>query len=213
MEQQYDIRRAFKMANILSDPSRKDADRLQFVSEGEAAVHFALELPESRDWLRQDVVFGVLDAGGSTVDSTLYRCVTTSPGLVLEELTASECIQAGGIYVDRQAEIMLERKLKGSNYSAESYRRDLMSAFEKTAKRKFDGTQERTSLRLQGNVDTRENDPVHGIYKGYVHLTKEEVAETFDAVVPMIIRSVRRLFGKQVVDVSKRVSCAGDGCP
>jgi hypothetical protein len=67
--------------------------RLDFVTEGEASVHYALAYTSNSTWLKRDVMFMVADAGGSTVDSTLYECKQDSPKLVLEEVCASQCVQ------------------------------------------------------------------------------------------------------------------------
>jgi hypothetical protein len=70
-----------------------DADgRLEFITEGEASVHYALAYTEALGWLIEGKLFMLTDAGGSTVDSTLYRCKSTAP-LILEEVCASECVQ------------------------------------------------------------------------------------------------------------------------
>jgi hypothetical protein len=75
--------------------SRKHVEeRLEFVTEGEASVHYALARTHRQTWLKSDSLFAVVDAGGSTVDSTLYECKGISPRLVLEEVHASECVQA-----------------------------------------------------------------------------------------------------------------------
>lgn len=66
---------------------------LEFVTEGEASVHFALDHTQSHTWLTPGTIFAVTDAGGSTVDSTLYKCKEVTPKLVLEEVCASECVQ------------------------------------------------------------------------------------------------------------------------
>ena len=66
--------------------------RLEFITEGEASVHYALALIESFSWLIKGKLFLLTDAGGSTVDSTLYKCKSTAP-LILEEVCASECVQ------------------------------------------------------------------------------------------------------------------------
>ncbi|KAG8716980.1 hypothetical protein FRC09_014938, partial [Ceratobasidium sp. 395] len=51
----------------------------------------------------------VCDAGGSTIDTTAYRVKDTSPVLELEEVKASACVQAGGVFVDLEC----EKHLKG----------------------------------------------------------------------------------------------------
>ena len=110
--QQTFLRDAFVRAGVL--PANHNPNRLQFVTEAEASVHFALEHSEGERWLTPATVFGVLDAGGSTVDTTLYRCAEMLPKLKLEEVTSSECVQAGSVFVDRDAERLLRLKLKGS---------------------------------------------------------------------------------------------------
>lgn len=66
--------------------------RVNFVTEGEASVHYALAHTQGRSWLQKGTMFVVTDAGGSTVDSTLYEAKSVDP-LVLEEVCASECVQ------------------------------------------------------------------------------------------------------------------------
>lgn len=66
--------------------------RLEFITEAEASLHFALEYTQSPNWLEDGTMLAIVDAGGSTVDSTLYECKSTNP-LALEEICTSECIQ------------------------------------------------------------------------------------------------------------------------
>lgn len=86
--QQGFLRQAMIDAGIIS---KQDEERLTFVTEGEASVHYALHYSQSRSWMSEGSMFAVTDAGGSTVDSTLYRCKGLMPKLVLEEVCASEC--------------------------------------------------------------------------------------------------------------------------
>jgi hypothetical protein len=74
-------------------PAHNADDRIGFITEAEASVHFAMAHSDSRDWMRPGVVFAILDAGGSTVDTTLYRCEAMRPHLKLKEVKGSECIQ------------------------------------------------------------------------------------------------------------------------
>ena len=104
-------------------------------------MHYALEYTQSAQWLRKGIVFTVVDAGGSTVDSTLYECKETSPKLILEEARASECVQAWSVFIDRAAQHMLEAKLQGSRFCHGACIQDIFGEFERKTKRKFDGTQ------------------------------------------------------------------------
>jgi hypothetical protein len=67
-------------------------ERVEFITEGEASVHYALAHTRSTRWLKEHGIFVVIDAGGSTIDSTLYECKGLQP-LQLEEVCASECVQ------------------------------------------------------------------------------------------------------------------------
>ena len=86
-------------------------------------------------------MFAVVDAGGSTVDSTLYECKETTPKLILEEVCASECVQAGSVFIDRAAQYMLEAKLQGSRFGEDVCIQNILGEFERKTKRKFNGTQ------------------------------------------------------------------------
>lgn len=83
-------------------------DRIRFVSEGEASVHYAIHYAQDLSWLSQELNFVVIDAGGSTIDSTLYVCKKPPPDLTLEEAQASECIQVQYcLFIDSLAEFIL----------------------------------------------------------------------------------------------------------
>jgi len=112
--QQAFLRDAVVMAGIL--PFNHDRERLKFVSESEASVHFAIAYANIGSWLRKGTTLAVCDAGGSTVDTTVYRCTSTSPQLELKEVTSSECVQAGSAFLDQEAEVFLQRKLAGTKY-------------------------------------------------------------------------------------------------
>lgn len=89
--QQGFLRQAITTAGLL--PVADLDKRLEFVTEGEASVHYALAHTRTNIWLKAGAMFMVTDAGGSTVDSTLYECKSISPTLVLQEVCASECVQ------------------------------------------------------------------------------------------------------------------------
>ncbi|KAG8831627.1 hypothetical protein FRC17_002854 [Serendipita sp. 399] len=142
--------------------------RLRFVTEGEASVHFALAHTRTMDWLRPGILFAVMDAGGSTVDTTLYECQSKTP-LVLKEACASACVQAGGVFIDCALRDLLEHKLNGSEYcDPESIA--LMT------KRIFDRSQTSNVIHFGTHKD---NDKEYGIMRGKLALTHDEVESTF----------------------------------
>ena len=79
--------------NVLLIKEGNKHDDLYFVTEGEALVHWALAYNQSSAWLSKGVTFAVVDASGSTVDSTLYKVIDMEPKLILHEACASECVQ------------------------------------------------------------------------------------------------------------------------
>ena len=95
-------------------------------------------------------MFAVVDAGGSTVDSTLYECKMTTPKLILEEVCASECIQAGSVFIDRAARHMLVAKLQGSRFCEEACIEEILGEFERKTKRKYDGSRISSVIKFGG---------------------------------------------------------------
>ncbi|CAG8644588.1 7679_t:CDS:2, partial [Acaulospora colombiana] len=156
-------------------------DRIEFITEGEASVHYALAHTRSSMWLERGIHFTVVDAGGSTIDSTLYECKSVQP-LQLEE--------AGGVFVDRAARRMLENKLGNSQFNEDEYLKEMVSEFEKKTKRLFDGTQSSNVVQF-GRA--RDNDRSHGILKGKINLTTAEVRSTFDDTVARTVSSCGKL--------------------
>jgi len=83
------LRKAAISASLITE---ENADQLlQFAPESESSMHYALAQQPS-NWLKMGVTFAVIDCGGSTVDTAVYRCVSTS-GLDQTETRASECVQ------------------------------------------------------------------------------------------------------------------------
>jgi hypothetical protein len=90
ISQQVFLREATVKAGAIG--GRRAEERIEFITEGEASVHYVIAHMKSNSWLKQNTLFAVIDAGGSTVDSTLYECKNVEP-LRLEEVCASECVQ------------------------------------------------------------------------------------------------------------------------
>jgi hypothetical protein len=89
MREQAILRKAAIKASLVTE---EDASHLlQFVTEAEASVHYALA-QDRCEWLEEGTIFGVIDCGGSTVDTTIYCCESTSP-LALRETCPNECVQ------------------------------------------------------------------------------------------------------------------------
>ncbi|KAG8755538.1 hypothetical protein FRC14_003961 [Serendipita sp. 396] len=193
--QQEFLKEAAQEAGIVQ--SEEDADlRIEFVTEGEASVHYILGKINHKTWLKKGTMFAVTDAGGSTVDSTLYVCKALEPKLELEEVCTSECVQAGGVFVDRAARSLFTAKLSNSKFGDEETISDMVEKFEQRAKRIFDGSQESNVIEFGSR---RDNDREYGIIQGKIALTASEVCTTFDDVIKRSTDSCLKLLrGRKV---------------
>ncbi|KZV99292.1 hypothetical protein EXIGLDRAFT_725904, partial [Exidia glandulosa HHB12029] len=186
--QQGFLRDAIVVAGVL--PQGFEPERLQFVTEAEASVHYALEHTRGGEWLTAGAHFAVLDAGGSTVDTTVYRCVSTTPKVVLEEVTGSECVQAGSVFVNRDAERLLKLKLANSKFNDAAFISAMLDVFERKTKRRFDGSDEPSVIAFGRMQD---NDPSCGISRGRLTMTSDEVKLAFQNSLADIMDSCARI--------------------
>ncbi|PVF93790.1 hypothetical protein CPB86DRAFT_789732 [Serendipita vermifera] len=170
---------------------QEDTDsRIEFVTEGEASVHYAVAHTPSASWLESNRMFVVVDAGGSTIDSNLYECKSTDP-LRLEEVHRSECIQAGGVFVDRALRVLLKQKLSTSAvYGTDEMVDAMVKEFEKKTKRLF-GSDLTSNVIHFGRA--QDNDRANGILKGRITLTSEEIGSVFNDPVSRTIDSCLKL--------------------
>ncbi|KAG8792439.1 hypothetical protein FRC12_006086 [Ceratobasidium sp. 428] len=74
--------------------------KIRFMTEAEASVHFCIYHTNLGSRLQLGAKFAVCDAGGSTVDTTVYLVIAARPVLKIEEARASACVQAGAIFAD-----------------------------------------------------------------------------------------------------------------
>ncbi|KAH7094127.1 hypothetical protein BKA62DRAFT_775606 [Auriculariales sp. MPI-PUGE-AT-0066] len=179
--------------NGWDDSQQCAMSRLSFVSEAEASVHFAIAHAGIGTWLRADSAFIVTDAGGSTVDTVIYKCTSAEPTLALEEATASECVQAGSAIVDQAAEQLFKKKLRQSKFDDPDTLEAMVNDFEQNAKREFDGD---SALVKTG---TNFTDRPRNITKGRLRLTRRLQRRTravflgpMNAIADSIDRAVRR---------------------
>jgi hypothetical protein len=89
IREQATLRKAAIRASLVKEENA--GQLLQFVTEAEASAHYVL-VQHPGEWVRKKTVFAVVDCGGSTVDTTVYRCLSTDP-LSLKETCPSGCIQ------------------------------------------------------------------------------------------------------------------------
>ncbi|CUA72499.1 Heat shock 70 kDa protein 12B [Homo sapiens] [Rhizoctonia solani] len=164
--------------------------KIRFVTEAEASVHFCIHHTNMGSVLRPRMNFAVCDAGGSTVDTTIYGITSCRPVLKLEEKRASACVQAGAIFVDFEAEKYLRRTFSGAGLSSEDvveYSKAGVKDFENFAKRAF---RDETTEQSVGVAHTRFNNSAIRARRGRMTISGSTIKGFFDVCVNEIIESV-----------------------
>ncbi|QRW20327.1 heat shock protein 70 kDa 12A [Rhizoctonia solani] len=168
---------------------------IRFLTEAEASVHFCIHHTNLGDRLKPGTNFVVCDAGGSTVDTTIYSVTSAHPVLKLEEKRASACVQAGAIFVDLEAERYLQNMLSSIGLSQDDvkdYRKAGMKDFEAGAKRGFQDE----SIDQYINVgNSRFNNTTIRARRGRLTLPGTIVKPFFDTCTKEIISSVNQQIG------------------
>ncbi|KDQ12450.1 hypothetical protein BOTBODRAFT_34427 [Botryobasidium botryosum FD-172 SS1] len=183
------LRNATVDANIM--PSLYVAqERVHFVSEAEAAVHFVLLHADFDNGLKVSDDFVVCDAGGSTVDTTLYSVDETEPLIRLKEKRASACVQAGAIFVNQAAKEHFARAFAGAGLgdeAASEFTSAAMESFEASAKRRFEDPAEDKIISVGGRKFTNAKLSVR---RGSMTVAGAQLQQFFDPSVKRIIESV-----------------------
>jgi hypothetical protein len=96
IREQETLRKAAIRGSLVTEENA--SQRLRFVTEAEASVHYALAHVPG-EWLKPCTVLGVIDCGGSTVDTTIYRCESISP-LGVTEACPNECVQVEFLFLN-----------------------------------------------------------------------------------------------------------------
>ncbi|PBK82169.1 hypothetical protein ARMGADRAFT_1038780 [Armillaria gallica] len=162
--QQKKLRRAAVYAGIIPD-NDKGQERIHFVTEGEASLHFCIDRGLSPSVRNEEGVM-IIDAGGGTVD-----IIPDFPNQISPHLG----VFAGSIFVTRRAEGFLKKKLKGSQYEGETEL--IAECFDKTTKHRFRNAKEPDYIKFGTMRDT---DARLDIRSGQLRLAGSDVASFFE---------------------------------
>ncbi|CAE6507895.1 unnamed protein product [Rhizoctonia solani] len=197
--------------------SDKASSQVQFVTEAEASIHYCIHHSNLSNKLEPGTNLAVCDAGGSTVDTTLYSITSISPTLQLREARLSDSVQAGGILVNMKFEDFLRKALKSLGLSSTQVD-DFVTAgvedFENFAKRNFgdsDGantSSEHVSIRVAntGSYGTS----LIKIHRGCMKMPSSVIKECFDVSAQPILSSVSEQLENQTVQHILLVGGFGD---
>ncbi|KAG8740461.1 hypothetical protein FRC10_004288 [Ceratobasidium sp. 414] len=140
------------------------------------------------------MTFAVCDAGGSTVDTTVYSVKSITP-FQLEEARASACVQAGAIFVDAAAKKYLQEVLRNADLppeDVEEYVTRGVKDFECNAKRAFRDITVDQSIEIAG---TRFNNPSIRTRRGRMNISGPTIGSLFELCLGQIVQSVESQLG------------------
>ncbi|PBK65406.1 hypothetical protein ARMSODRAFT_940350 [Armillaria solidipes] len=180
--QQSKMRQAVVDAGLVPDNEEGHA-RVQFVTEGEASLHFCIHHGLS-SYLKDDEAVVIIDAGGGTVDISTYTTAPSSTPDVksFQEVAAPQCHFTGSLFVTQRAKAFIEDKLKGSKYAEEVD--NIAECFDKTTKLRFRNAEEPAYVKFGSMKD---KDLALDIRSGQLKLAGSEVASFFEPSVKAIM--------------------------
>ncbi|KAH8818659.1 hypothetical protein DL96DRAFT_1621662 [Flagelloscypha sp. PMI_526] len=159
--------------------------RLQFVTEGEASLHFCLQqgIGEVDPRGKQGIL--IIDAGGGTIDLSAYSPIVCDGRAGFQEIVAPHCQLNGAVFVTFNARRHLDAKLKNSKFHDDLD--DIVKKFDTSAKNTFRDPKDLSFVRF-GRI--KDNEPATGIKNGQLRLAGEEVASFFEPSVRSIVSAV-----------------------
>lgn len=187
IRQQEFLRSAAIQAGLVDENT--SSERIRFVTEAEASVHYCIHHTNIREVIEPGMRFAVCDAGGSTVDTTVYNVIEVHPRLKLEEEREPACIQAGGIYVDSVVQRYLEQLFTQSNLSNEEvpeYTEAAVNTFEQAPKRTYEDESETLLIRVGPGLKI----PGADIFRGVLTIPSSESSQFFDLCIQDIVANV-----------------------
>ncbi|GAB1528561.1 hypothetical protein RhiTH_011755, partial [Rhizoctonia solani] len=193
--------------------------QVQFVTEAEASIHYCMHHSSLSSKLQPGSTLAVCDAGGSTVDTTVYSVISSTPVLQLSEVKISDSIQAGGILVNMKFEEYLHTKLKTLGLSTDQVEEFTMTGvedFENFAKRNFGNSDsDRPSINPNHASVRIANTGTYGtsqtkIHRGCLNIANKIIKKCFDASVNLIVSNVESQVREQNIQHILLVGGFGD---
>ncbi|KAI0031107.1 hypothetical protein K488DRAFT_52773 [Vararia minispora EC-137] len=189
--QQTAMRQALVKAELI--PDSDDAyERVAFVSEGEASLHFCLGSGNVSDEIEVSALLSdgstlmIIDAGGGTVDLSTYTFASVSP-VEVKEAFLPDCVFEGSVMVRRRAERHIRAKLANSRFGKPEFIEAIANEFDRAPKKCFKGTGDCVVPFSHMMKDT---DAKVGIRAGKLKLTEAELLSFFNPGIDAIIRAI-----------------------
>lgn len=183
--EQSQMRRAAVLADLIPDTLTGHA-RVEFVTEGEASLHFVIQNGDLADTMEKGEVVVIVDAGGGTIDISTYKQSTTeTKRRKFEEITAPQCYFQGSIFINFYARKFLEEALLDSNYIDDLDH--IMRCFDATTKCRFRDANEPQYVKFGS---ARDNDVVNNIRFGQLKLYGSDMETFFQPSLDCVVNAV-----------------------
>ncbi|KAF9026682.1 hypothetical protein BDP27DRAFT_1437443 [Rhodocollybia butyracea] len=178
LQQSY-MRQAAVLAGLVSNIN--DQDRIHFVTEGEASLHFCvnngLEIGKRgsnrfrRRW--------------GTIDLSAYSSSKAGKVVTFQEISRPQCHFAGSIFVTGLAEDYVQDKLKGTRFYGDISA--ITDSFDCTSKLQFRNSKEACFIKFGGRNDT---DLALDIRSGQMKISGSDVARFFEPSVRAALKAI-----------------------
>ncbi|KAJ3815434.1 hypothetical protein F5876DRAFT_85802 [Lentinula aff. lateritia] len=181
--QQSSMRRAVVLAGLAPD-SPEGQNRILFVTEGEASLHFCINNGLTVQSTQEHEGIIIVDAGGGTIDLSAYSVSNTDTN-AFEEISRSECCFAGSIFVTKESRVYFEDKLQGTRFEEDVPR--ITECFDQTTKLQFRDRDEPSYVKFGG---LRDREPNLDIRSGQMKIPGTIVARFFQPSVNAMLKAV-----------------------
>lgn len=201
--QQQQIRQAAELAGLVPE-GPEGQSRLHLLTEGEASLHFCVTtlfasdsfstpIACTDDCEEEDATPGykgvaILDAGGGTVDMSIYS-MSLSPAVSVEEIAPAECRLQGSVFVTVRAQQFLKSKLANSQFGTAEMIQQMTNIFDKTTKLGFRNAEDPQYIKFGTR---RDSDPEYGIRSGQLKLAGEDIAKLFEPSIEAIAEAFKQ---------------------
>ncbi|KAF5320698.1 hypothetical protein D9619_002170 [Psilocybe cf. subviscida] len=189
------MRKAAVMAGLVDD-SDSGHQKLSFVTEGEASLHFCIQSGLTSEAIKNGKGIVIVDAGGGTVDISSYK-QTSALTQSYQEIAAPQCHFKGSIFVTSSARKFLENALRGSRFFGDVPH--ITECFDKSTKLRFRNAVDNQYIKF-GTL--KDKDPKLNIRSGQLRLLGSDVASFFEPSVSAIVGAIEEQIQASSTEIS-----------
>ncbi|KAF9529790.1 hypothetical protein CPB83DRAFT_868945 [Crepidotus variabilis] len=183
-KEQAQMRGAAVKAGLIPD-TPEGHERISFVMEGEASLHFAVRNDLLLD-INDDEGIIVVDAGGGTIDISIYEQQQGQKTKNFKGLSSAKCRYNGSVFITAEAKCFLEILLSESSFLENLDH--IASCFDKTTKLRFRNDEDPQFIRFGSRSD---NVPDVNIRFGQIKLDGVDIAKFFQASIDSVLQIVQ----------------------